>query len=248
MINKLVKKPRRNTTIVTNPENPQVKTPFTIVEAYKSIRIRLLSELNEIGGKSFVVSSPFASDGKSTTAINLAITFSHLNKKILLVDADNRRSSVHKKLKMENDKGCMDILTGDTTLDEAVKSYNNYLDVLTAGVAVSNPSEYFSSKEFESLLQETNRKYDFIIFDTPPVNLVSDSLVIAQKTDGMVLIAKAKITTYRAFRTTADSIKSLNIRLLGTILNGIDNANNKYYKSKYGKYGKNNKYYYYSRY
>jgi len=247
MLNKKTKE-AKPTPLVTTPENLQNKTPFTIVEAYKSIRVRLLSALSEINGKTFVVSSPFAADGKSTNAINLAITFSHLNKKILLIDADNRRASIHKKLKMDNEKGCMDVLLGEATFEEAVKPYNSYLDVLTAGSSVANPSELFSSPEFDETLANLKKIYDYIVIDTPPINLVSDSLVLAQKADGIVIVAKAKVTTYRAFRSTVESVKALNIKILGTILNGIDNNRNKYYKSKYGKYGRYNNYYYYSKY
>lgn len=248
MLNKGKAKNRKAIPLVTGEEQAQIKTPFTIVEAYKSIRVRLLADLSAINGNCFVVTSPFAADGKSTTAINLAITFSHLNKKILLIDADSRRSSIHKKLKMENDLGCMDILTGSAKFEDIIKPYNSYLDILTAGSTVANPSELFSSPEFSELLKEVKEKYEYVIIDTPPVNLVSDTLVIAQQTDGVVIIAKAKHTTYKAFKTTAESIKALDIRILGTIINGIDNGKNKYYKSKYGAYGKKNKYYYYSRY
>ncbi len=247
MKNLIKQKLTKSSPLVTEQSNAPAKTPFTIVEAYKSIRVRLHSELNLINGKVFAISSPFASDGKSTTAINLAITFSHLNKKILLIDADNRRSSLHKKLKLENDIGCIDILLGNCDLKSAVKSYNTYLDVMTAGSAASNPSELFSSVEFDNLLAEAKKEYDYIIIDTPPVNLVSDTLVIAQKTDGIVLVAKAKATTYKAFRFTLDAIRALDIKILGTILNSVDNNKSKYYKSKYG-YGKRNKYYYYARY
>ena len=149
---------------------------------------------------------------------------------------------------MENDLGCMDILTGSAKFEDIIKPYNSYLDILTAGSTVANPSELFSSPEFSELLKKVKEKYEYVIIDTPPVNLVSDTLVIAQQTDGVVIIAKAKHTTYKAFKTTAESIKALDIRILGTIINGIDNGKNKYYKSKYGAYGKKNKYYYYSRY
>ena len=142
----------------------------------------------------------------------------------------------------------MDILTNKAKFEDIIKPYNSYLDILTAGSSVANPSELFSSPEFSQLLTESKEKYDYVIIDTPPINLVSDSLVIAQQTDGIVIVAKAKVTTYKAFRSTIDSIKALDIKVLGTVINGIDNNKNKYYKSKYGRYGNNNKYYYYSRY
>lgn len=233
-------------TAITTSEN-QNKTPFSVVEAYKSIRVHLLSSLSAINGKTVVISSPYASEGKSTTAINIAITISHLNKKTLLIDADSRRSSVHQKLKMHNEKGCTDIVSDDAQLVDVVKSYNNYLDILTSGSTVSNPSELFSSVNFDALLAKARDIYDYIIIDTPPINLVSDTLVIAQKCDGLVLVARTGITTYEAFKSTIDNAKSLNINILGTILNGV-NKNYKYYKYKRYRYNKKyGKYSYYSK-
>lgn len=225
------------------------KTPFSVVEAYKSIRVHLISALNAINGKTVVVSSPFASDGKSTTAVNIAITISHLNKKVLLIDADTRRSTIHKKLKIENTIGCTDVISGNVEFSDVVKSHNNYLDVLTAGSSVTNPSELLSSSGFEVLLAKARDVYDYIIIDTPPINIVSDTLVIAQKCDGLILVARANITTYEAFKSTVDAAKSLDINIIGTILNGIDRSHNKYYRYKYNKYNKRyGKYNYYSRY
>lgn len=227
----------------------QNKTPFSVVEAYKNIRVHLLTSLSSINGKSIVISSPYASEGKSTTAINIAITISHLNKKTLLIDADFRRSTVHKKLKMHNEKGCTDVIQGEVQFEDVLKSYNNYLDVLTAGSVVSNPSELFSSVDFDALLAKARDKYDYIVIDTPPINLVSDTMVIAQKCDGLVIIARAGTTTYEAFKSALDTAKSLNINILGTVLNGIDRSYNKYYKYRYNKYNKKyGKYGYYSRY
>lgn len=226
---------------ITTSEN-QNKTPFSVVEAYKSIRVHLLSSLSAIGGKTVVISSPYASEGKSTTAINIAITISHLNKKTLLIDADSRRSTVHQKLKMHNEKGATDVVLGESQLEDVVKSYNSYLDVLTAGSTISNPSELFSSANFDAFLAKARDIYEYIIIDTPPINLVSDTLVIAQKCDGLVLVARAGVTTYEAFKSTVDTAKSLDINILGTILNGV-NKNYKYYRyrryknnKKYGKY------------
>lgn len=240
---------KKETVTTQTEENVQNKTPFSVVEAYKNIRVHLLSTLNTINGKTVVVSSPYASDGKSTTAVNIAITISHLNKKVLLIDADSRRSTIHKKLKMQNEIGCTDVILGEDELRAVVKPYNNYLDILTAGSAVSNPSELFSSSNFDILLQKACDIYEYVIIDTPPINIVSDTLVIAQKCDGLVLVARAGITTYEAMKSTVDAAKSLNINIIGTVLNGTDSSYNKYYRYKYNKYNKKyGKYNYYSKY
>ena len=214
----------------------QNKVPFAVVEAYKTTRIHLVSALDKIGGKVVAISSPNAAEGKSTTAINIAIALSQLNKKVLVIDADSRRSTIHKKLKMENALGCLDIINGTVTFEDAKVSHNDYLDIITAGTQASNPSELFSTDKFETLLNEIRDMYDYIIIDTPPINLVSDALVIAQKCDGLLLIVRADITTYEAFRRTLNSTTELNINVLGVVINGTDSERS-YKYDKYGKYG-----------
>ena len=214
------------------------KVPFAVVEAYKSIRIHLMSALKDINGKIVAFSSPNASEGKSTTSVNIAITLSQLNKKVILVDSDVRRATVNKKLRIPNEIGCSDVLAGEAKLEDAVVSYNPYLDILTSGTIANNPSELFSSAAFDRLLSELREKYEYVIIDTPPVNLVSDALAIAQKCDGLVLIARASVTTYAAFRSAVATVKQLNINLIGTVING-SGATRKKYRSyyKYSKYG-----------
>lgn len=214
------------------------KVPFAVVEAYKNIRIHLMSALAEIDGKIVAFSSPNASEGKSTTSVNIAITLSQLNKKVIILDADVRRATVNKKLHLPNDKGCSDVLSGEVTLEEAIQSYNKHLDVLTSGSVANNPSELFSSAAFDRLLSELREKYDYVIIDTPPINLISDTLAIAQKCDGLVLIARASVTAYATFRSAIATVKQLNINVIGTIINGSGAARKKYRSYyKYSKYG-----------
>ena len=247
-------------TTLTKPENEatqvdaakkdsQGKTPFSVIEAYKHVRIHLVTALNESNGNVVTISSANAAEGKSTTAINIAITLSQLNKKILLIDADSRRSTIHQKLKIENGPGLLDIIRDGATLDDVVINYNPYLDILTAGKYYNNPSELYSSDEFDSLIQDASKKYDYVIIDTPPVNIVSDALVIAQKTTGMLLVIRAGFTNNETFKRAVSQARSLNINLLGVIMNGVDTESKKYYKyGKYGKYGYGKYYNKYDRY
>lgn len=213
------------------------KIPFSVVEAYKTLRIHLVSVLKEQNKKVVAVTSPNASEGKSTTAINLALMLSQLSKKVLLIDADARRSTVHTKLKIENGLGCMDIMSGGCALEEALNSYNQYLDVLTAGNTASGSSELFCSAAFDRLLTDAAEAYDYVVVDTPPVNLVSDSLVIAQKCDGTLLVARTSVTSYADYKNAYSSIEKLKINLLGAVLNGVGSKSDRYYYSDKYKYG-----------
>ncbi len=211
------------------------KVPFSVIEAYKNLRMHLLSVMEKEGSKVVAISSANASEGKSTTAINLAITLSQLNKKVILIDADSRRATIHQKLKLENTKGCLDIINGDIELTDAIISHNEYLDIITAGSIFTNPTELFCSSSFERMITELRSMYDYVIFDTPPVNLVSDALAISQKCDGLVFVVRTGTTTYEAFRNAMLSTKQLGINILGAIMNGVGAENNKYLK--YGFYG-----------
>lgn len=233
--------------LTNKPSNEKVivpelnKTPFAIVESYKNLRTNLVSVLAKTDGKILAISSPYAAEGKSTTALNIAITLAQLNKKVIILDTDSRKPSIHKKAKINNEKGCMDILLGESTVDEVVVTYNSYLDIITSGAKVKNPSELYSTVAFDKLLEELEERYDYIILDTPPINIVSDSLIIAQKCDAFVMVVRAGVTKYEAFEAAYDSLKVLDIELDGVIVNGSGAKNGGYYR-KYGY-----KYYRYSR-
>ncbi len=209
------------------------KVPFAVSEAYKSIRTNLTSILEKQKGSIVAFSSPGAAEGKSTTSLNTAISLSQLNRRVLLIDADAHRPSLHVRLRMPNDMGLMSVLTGLNTFDEAVKSYNPYLDVLTAGPLLKNSTEVLSSPEFERFVDETRPKYDYVVFDTPPVNVLSDPLVVAKKCDGLVLVVRSNVTTFDAVRKVIDSAEMLNINILGVIINGTELSRKGYYNGYY---------------
>lgn len=226
--------------------NISKKIPFSIVESYKNIRTNIISVLSKNGGKILAITSPNASEGKSTTSVNVAITLAQLNKKVLLLDADSRRPTVNKKLKIENQRGCMNILNGEATLDETIVQYNNFLDVIPSGTKVKNPSELFSSERFDDLLEQLKDRYDYIILDTPPINPVSDALIIAQKCEALIVVVRAGATTFEAFDKAYNALKVLEINLTGVIINGSDTTKKYLYKgrNKYQyKYNNNNRSY-----
>lgn len=217
------------------------KAPFAVAEAYKLIRTNILFLLAQKNGKVIAISSSGANEGKSTTAVNVAIAFSQLGGKVLLVDGDLRRSSIHRKLKIENEDGLSNVLVSFSELTTAVQHLNENLDVLTAGPMPPNPSELLGSTQFETFINDAKEEYDYIIVDTPPINIVSDALVIAPRTDGLILVVRDNVTPYDAVQHTIEAVEFANITVLGTIMNGVNSKGNKRYTyrkySRYSRYG-----------
>ncbi len=216
-----------------NADNKPKRTPFAVVEAYNAIRTNILFALSQSDEKTFVVSSANEAEGKSTSAVNLAISFSQLGKKILLIDSDLRKPSVHKKLHIVNNKGFSNVLVGFCSFDEAVNEINPNFDVLTAGSIPPNPSEILASNNVDKLLEELKTRYDYIIMDTPPLNIVTDAVVLAPKTSGIVIVIKDSYTCHDEFKSALSAVEFANARILGVILNSVDPKTSSKYKYKY---------------
>jgi len=219
------------------------RIPFAVVEAYKRIRTNLtflLAQNDE--NHAIVITSANASEGKSTTCANLGVAFSQLEKRVLIIDADMRRASLHKKFKLQNTVGLSNVLSGMVSFEEAVMQVNKNLYFVTAGDIPPNPSELLGSKRFLDLLDYVNEHYDLIIIDSPPLNVVSDALVIAPNTAGAILIVHDGFTPHYSIKKAMDAIQFANAKLLGVIMNGA----NSYLKGKYTyrryKYSKNYSY------
>jgi len=174
-INKLKKKNLKKYKAYTPDGNMQYsdpsqsgekKVPFAVVEAYKTMRTNLMFLLAQQNGKVVGFTSSNASEGKSTTSVNIAIAFSQLGGKVLIIDADLRRSSIHKKLKIENEDGLSNVLAGFSEFHSAVQHVNANFDVLSAGPIPPNPSELLGSVKFAELMTKLKEEYDYIIIVT----------------------------------------------------------------------------------
>lgn len=215
--------------------NPNRQVPFAVVEAYKTIRTNLIYAMSQSDKRSFVVSSSNQGEGKSTTSVNIAIAFSQLGSRVLLVDADLRMPTVYKKMKLSNSEGLTSVLAGLSTFEESVHKVNSNLDVLTSGPIPPNPSELLSSENMDIFLEKANNIYDYIIIDTPPVNVVSDALVLTPKTAGAVIVVHGNATTHEQLEKTVSSLKFAEARLLGVVINGGTEKGKDYsYRTKYG--------------
>jgi capsular exopolysaccharide synthesis family protein len=216
-------------------------------ESYRRLRTTLLHLQMEKRVQVMVVTSPDPGDGKTTTACNLAIAFSETQNRILLIDADLRRPTVHTSFGLGREPGLTDILKSRAGFHQAVhRDVVDNLDVLTCGAHVKHPSWLFGSPEMRALLEELRPLYSYVFLDAPPVLVVHDAAVLAGALDGTFLTVSADVTRMASLDRARDFIKGGGGFLLGVVLNRFEprKAYGGYYGgARYGHYGSNEKYY-----
>lgn len=206
------------------------KEPKSIAaESYRTLRTNLQYSSFDKEYKVIVVTSSEPGEGKTTTAGNLAISLAQGEKKVILIDCDLRKPSLHKRFKVSNVMGLSDVLIGMETIDTAAHKYKKNMTVLTSGKIPPNPSEMLGSKAMTALLKELQEVFDYVILDTPPVQAVTDSQILATKADGVILVVKAESTKKESVQASINLIKKVNGHIIGTVLNGVDTKRNKYH-------------------
>jgi capsular exopolysaccharide synthesis family protein len=205
-------------------------------EAYRSVRTALKVCLQK-GQKIIQVTSPETGDGKSTLVANLAIAIAQSGQRVLLIDCDLRKPTMHRLFGMRQDIGVTDVLSRDIDLPTAVQhTVVDGLCVLTSGELPSNPAEMLASPEFERLLREAGNEYDLVLVDTPPLLAVSDPCIVAQRTHGLVLVLRMlKNKRTSAVRAT-ELIETNHIKVVGVVANGTNIQTDEYsYRESYGE-------------
>jgi len=213
------------------------KTHFTILEAYKIARTNLMFTFaGETGCKKVLVTSSDISEGKSTSTINLAITFAQTGARVLVMEADLRRPKIHQYLSMPNDAGMAECLGGFKELDEVIQHVDAYgMDCITGGSIPPNPSELLVSPAMKDVMDKLSERYDYIFVDSPPINVVADSASIASLMTGTLIVVKQNHTTDDALGHAIANLEFSQVKILGYLLTHAVATSKKHYRYRYGK-------------
>jgi exopolysaccharide transport family protein len=221
----------------------QVRPQSQMAESYRALRTSLL--LSNLGAppKVVMVTSARPQEGKTTTSINTAIVLAQKGTRVLLIDADLRRPSVHKTLGMGPRSGLSNVLTGTATLQQTITASPVLpnLFILPAGSPPPNPAELLASAHMRDLLVELREQYDHIVIDTPPTLSVTDAVVLSPRADATILVIRSGQTTKQALRRSRDILMQVNAHVAGVLLNAVDLTSPDYYyyyeyQGKYGHY------------
>ena len=206
------------------------KKPKSVAaEAYRSLRTNIQYSSFDNKYQTLVVTSANPGEGKTTVAGNLALALAQGESKVLLVDCDMRRPSIHKTFKISNTYGISDLLVGNKKLESVANKYNDNLSIVPAGKIPPNPAEMLASKAMTAFLEEMKNYFDYIVLDTPPLQAVTDAQVLSTKVDGSLIVVRAGVTKKDAVHNAVSIIKKVKGNIIGTVLNVAETKKEKYY-------------------
>ncbi|MBQ6431521.1 MAG: CpsD/CapB family tyrosine-protein kinase [Oscillospiraceae bacterium] len=220
-------------------------SPFAIKEAYNSIRTKLMFTGKGEKCPVFAVTSSLASDGKSTVSVSLATSIAMADQRVLLIDADMRKPSTHRYFGVDSRHGLSEYLAGLTSEARLRPTDIDELSIMTAGQIPPNPAELLGSKQMDVLLDYARQHFDYVIIDTPPVNIVTDSTVIAGKITGYIMVVQSGKNHMQDVSEAVHQIEEMNGNIVGMILNDPENTTAAHYSYRYNKYYRYKRYKYY---
>src|SRR5580658_1775020 len=232
---------RAKDTAPQNVSGPRVElisytTPKSqISEAFRALRTSLLLSQAEHPPQVILVTSALPREGKTTAAVNLAVTLAQLGDRTLLIDADLRKPGIRRALNLTigNEAGLSSYLAGVSSLDEVLLPHPtiNNLAAITTGPVPPNPADLLSSHRIRDVIAELRARFKFIVIDSPPVMAATDAVILSVVTDGVLLVVRSGQTPKEAFTRTCDLLKAVKCRLLGVVLNAVDSSAPDYYYS-----------------
>lgn len=217
----MAKKKERGSSPSAAPKTFGKDLDFASVEAYNLLRTNLIFSLPDSeGGRVIGITSPCPEDGKSTTSLNLAYVLAESGARVILIDADMRRPSLAKMVDIPSVPGLSNYLVSENT--DAVHSgdIHKNLSVMLSGEIPPNPSELIGSRKMQQFIEELREKYDYVILDLPPVNSVSDPLVVSKYVDGFVVVVRHKRTRRRDISEAIRQLELVDAKILGFVYNG----------------------------
>ncbi|HCI6538777.1 polysaccharide biosynthesis tyrosine autokinase [Klebsiella variicola] len=225
---------RKESDILLAVENPA----DLAVEAIRGLRTSLHFAMMEAKNNILMISGASPNAGKTFISTNLAATIALTGKKVLFIDADLRKGYVHKMFGSNNEHGLSDILSGQTTLDNALKHVKEGgFDYIGRGAVPPNPAELLMHPRFETLLKKVSNEYDLVIIDTPPILAVTDAAIIGRYAGTTLLVARFEINTPKELMVSVKRFEQSGITIKGCILNGIVKKASSYYGYGYSHYG-----------
>lgn len=230
---------------------------FRIEEAYKSIRANIMFSVVKKGCKIIVVSSSLPNEGKTTTTVNLAASISQADQRVLLIDGDLRKPKIHQYFSVSSAPGLTDYLSDVASARHKMDifgiihptKYEN-LSVITSGTIPPNPAELLGSDFMRDFLNGISKDFDYIIIDTPPLNVVSDALPLIRESDGIVLVVRDNQTIHPELQKALSSLEFIDAKILGFVVNFVESKAGKgngasYDSYNYGGFGPRRRYGYY---
>ncbi|MGF7046289.1 capsular exopolysaccharide synthesis family protein [Paenibacillus sp. DS2015] len=212
-----------------NPKSP-------VSEAYRTLRTNIHFSSVDEQIQIIMVASAQAGEGKTTTVSNLAVAYAQEGKKVLLIDADLRKPSLHRVFTVSNQAGLTSVLSGQHSFQDVVReTYIENLEVITSGPIPPNPSEMLSSLKMQAVLAELKDLYEIILFDTPPVLAVTDALIVSSMCDGVLLVVSSNKVKKEMVKKAKSNLEHVNARFLGVVLNNVNLGKDRPYYYYYGE-------------
>lgn len=207
-----------------------------VTEQYRTVRTNVQFAMVDQNLRSLVITSSGPGEGKSTTSANLAVIFASSGLRVLLVDADMRKSTVHKTFGLPNTRGLSTYLRNRTLTvnDVAEQTPIENLSVLTGGPKPANPAELLGSKRMDQVMEEINKAFDLVIFDMPPIVAVTDAQILAGRADGTILVVRNKVSQKQSLLRAKALLENVNANILGVVFNGTDRTQDSGYYYSYG--------------